>query len=100
MRQRLIAESDREVVSSFSSLQMAEWALSKVMQSNSTTVKAWLQSSSRVPLVLRDNVGKHVGYGVVRESGKLVQMSKVRIVLKCERYNGMPYYIFTSYLER
>jgi Bacterial CdiA-CT RNAse A domain len=38
------------------------------------------------------------GNGVVRATGKLVNMSKVQVILKLGTYNGMPYYVLTAYL--
>jgi hypothetical protein len=36
-------------------------------------------------------LGATAGNGVVRATGKLVNMSKVLVILKLETYNGMPY---------
>jgi hypothetical protein len=99
LRERLAREGDRKVVTSFASQDTAEWAISRVVQANTSQLKAWLQSSPNYPLVLTGNVGQNVGYGVVRATGKLVPMSKLRIILRCKQYNGMPFYILTSYLE-
>jgi hypothetical protein len=41
--------------------------------------------------------GKMIGYGVIRSSGELVEMKNVRVVLKYETYNGMPYYLLTAF---
>ncbi|QCP52377.1 hypothetical protein FAZ95_24675 [Trinickia violacea] len=99
LRARLIAEPDRKAVSTFLNLEMAERAISKVMQSNAMKIKAWSQSSPSYPLVLVQNVGENVGYGVIRKTGEFIPMNKVRVILKCQKYNGMDYYILTSYLE-
>ncbi|MCC8395495.1 hypothetical protein LJ656_23180 [Paraburkholderia sp. MMS20-SJTR3] len=40
-----------------------------------------------------------IAYGVTRSTGKLTRMNEVSVVLKCERYNGMPYYILTAYIN-
>ena len=44
-------------------------------------------------------VAGDIGYGVTRKTGKLTPLNKVFVVLKYGTYNGMPYYILTSYLE-
>ncbi|AOE91265.1 hypothetical protein LBM341_03011 [Ralstonia solanacearum] len=99
LRARLAAEPNRMIVSSFHSLQDAEWAISKAMRANVVSIKAWAQSASRGSrLALTDQVGRTIGHGVDRNSGKLVNLSKVKIVLKYETYNGMPYYVLTAYL--
>ncbi|MGF6916450.1 RNase A-like domain-containing protein [Paraburkholderia sp. 40] len=98
LRERLRLEPKRDVVSSFRDLPTAEWAISKVMESNTAKIRNWAQSNPRQVLILFDNVGKTAGYGVLRETGQLKDMSTVQVVLKYEEYNGMPYYILTSYL--
>jgi hypothetical protein len=37
--------------------------------------------------------------GVVRATNQLVRLSKVRIVLEMEQYNGKLYYILTAFPE-
>ncbi|MGF6444304.1 hypothetical protein QF002_005115 [Paraburkholderia youngii] len=86
------------MVSSFRDLAAAEWAISKVMESNTSKITNWAQSNPRRLLILYQDVGSKVGYGVVRATGELKDMSTVRVSIKFEEYNGMPYYILTSYL--
>jgi len=101
LRTRLAAEPGRMIVSSFHSLQAAEWAISKVMRANAPSVKVWASSSNRgSKLTLTDQVGRTVGHGVVRGGVGVINLSKVKIVLKHETYNGMPYYVLTAYLVR
>jgi hypothetical protein len=68
------------------------------MQSNKLKIKIWAESRPSRPLVLVQDVGEKIGYGVVRNTGELKEMSLVRVVVKCERYNGMPYFILASYI--
>jgi hypothetical protein len=98
LRERLRLEPKRDVVSTFRDLPAAEWAISRVMESNTLKIRNWAQSKSKRPLVLIQDVERKVGYGVIRASGKLKDMSTVRIVIKLQEHNGMPYYILTSYL--
>jgi hypothetical protein len=101
LRERLKLEPGIRIASSFSNVEMAEWSISYVMQRNASKVKAWVISGndgSRLDLI--EKVGRDVGYGVVRQTGEFQKLDRVFIVLKRERYNGMPYYILTSYLGR
>ncbi|WP_233800977.1 RNase A-like domain-containing protein [Paraburkholderia sp. HP33-1] len=98
LRERLRLEPKRRVVSSFRDLPAAEWAISRVMHTNASVIRNWARSNTRYPLELSQDVGQKVGYGVDRATGELRSMSTVRVVIKFEKYNGMPYYIFTSYL--
>jgi hypothetical protein len=97
---RLRNEPERQLVSSFTNLQMAEWAISKVMNKNSSKIKAWTQSSSKIPLILNENVGRSAGYGISREKGFVTNLKYVQVVLVRKEYNGMPFYIATSYLTK
>ncbi|ADG15365.1 conserved hypothetical protein [Paraburkholderia atlantica] len=100
LRERLRLESERRVVSSFRDLAAAEWAISRVMDSNTSRIRNWAQSNPRRDLVLYQDVGRKVGYGVIRATGEFKHMSTVQVVFRFEEYNGMPYYIFTSYLVK
>jgi hypothetical protein len=99
LRERLANETDRKVVSSFTNLETAERVISRVMQANASRIRNWSQSSVTYPLILKGSAGENAGYGIVRTTGKLVPLSNVQIVLRRKEYNGMPYYILTSFLE-
>jgi hypothetical protein len=97
LRKRLTMEPRIPRASSFSTLRIAESAVSKVMKTNAAKIRAWAQTSPASVLVLSGDVGKTVGYGVVRSTGQLVNMRKVMVVLRYKTYNGQPYFILTSY---
>ena len=40
-----------------------------------------------------------MGYGVVRATGSLAKMNKIRVVLKATQVNGKLYFILTSFPE-
>jgi hypothetical protein len=98
LRARLVAEPARDIVSTFTNLRMAEDCISRVMRLNATKIKVWAQTAPLGRLELVEDVGKVAGSGVVRISGKVVQLRKVLLVLKLQSYNGMPYYVLTAYL--
>ncbi|KXU87459.1 hypothetical protein CI15_15025 [Paraburkholderia monticola] len=78
---------------------IAERAISEVMQKNSTKISCWSKSArGGGKLVLVDDVAGEIGYGVVRETNHKISLNKIRMILKCESYNGMPYYVLTAYL--
>ena len=99
LRARLIAEPWIDAASSFTNLRTAENAISKIMRMNVSQIKLWASASPHTPLRIVQDVGSQPGYGVIRATGQLVKLSKVKIILKYETYNGKPYYILTSYLE-
>ncbi|PXW16839.1 RNase A-like domain-containing protein [Paraburkholderia caballeronis] len=98
LRERLRLEPTRRVVSSFTDIEQAEWAISETMRANTLRIKAWA-SSPTDNLVLNKDVGRKIGHAIIRESGRLVNSSRVVVVLKYETHNGMPYYILTAMLD-
>jgi hypothetical protein len=100
LRERLVAEPKRTVVSSFTNKEMAEWAISETMRANAARIRNWIASAGAYSrLDMTHDVGRRVGYGVARDTGELASMSKVKMILLYQTYNGMPYYVLTAYLE-
>jgi len=98
LRERLRLEPKKEIVSSFVNLEQAEWAISETMRANAWKIQAWTKAPTE-PLRLNKDVGRKVGYALIRKTDTLVDSSKVSVVLKYRRYNGMPYYILTAMLS-
>jgi hypothetical protein len=99
LRERLELEPHLTRVSSFTNLERAEYAISEVMRAHTTRIRTWAASSGGgLPLTLMLHVAGDVGYGIVRQTGKLTMMNDVVVVLKYQTYNGMPYYILTAYV--
>jgi hypothetical protein len=88
------------VASSFKNRRLAEEAVSKAIRANEVAIKQWAataKAGARQPFGAE--IGKVIGHGVVKRTGKLVPMTRVRIVLKMETYKGLPYYILTAFPE-
>ncbi|MGF6918175.1 RNase A-like domain-containing protein [Paraburkholderia sp. 40] len=99
LRERLEREPQKRVASSFHSLQVAELAISDVMNSNTLKIQSWVQSPrNRIPLTLVKKVSGDIGYGVTRKTNKLTKMNEVTVILKFQVYNNMPYYILTAHV--
>jgi len=98
LRARLVTQARIPAASTFSTLKIAEQVISKTLSLQSARIITWSQTARRgSKLVLVSNSGRTVGQGVIRSSGRLVNMNKIRIVLKYETYNNMPYYILTAF---
>lgn len=97
LRTRLAAELHIPVASTFANLRAAEENISKVLQLESAAIKAWAQGADHRPLKLVRELGSSVGTGVVRDTGRFVKLTKVRVVLRHQTYNGMPYYVLTAF---
>ncbi|MBB5500450.1 RNase A-like domain-containing protein [Paraburkholderia sp. MM5384-R2] len=100
LRERLRLEPEKKVVSSFVNLEEAEWAISETMRANALQIHAWTKAAPNRVLTLRKDVARKVGYALVRKTDRLVDSSKVEVVLKYGAYNGMPYYILTAMLDK
>jgi Bacterial CdiA-CT RNAse A domain len=97
LRARLAAQPFVQTASSFTNLQTAESAISKVLGMHANTIKSWATVANSPPLKLELNLGAIVGIGVVRTTNQLVNLRKVRVILKMQSYNGMPYYVLTAF---
>lgn len=85
------------MVSTFDDLATAERAISRALQVHKQRIFAWAKAAGRDNLVIDLDVGRAVGSGLRRTTGGLERLSKVKVVLRKESYNGMPHFILTSY---
>lgn len=100
LRERLWLEPDRKIVSSFAGLDLAESTIEEVMHANTLRIEDWANSPVRAkPLELVQQVSGEVGYGIGRETGESTRMGGVKIILKYQTHNDMPYYIVTAYVH-
>jgi hypothetical protein len=101
LQKRLKRKRTAEVMSTFSNLEIAEWAVSQVLKSNKYKILAYsktkfLRAGNRV--VLTTDVGKNVGWGITRAAPDSPRdMNKVCVVLEFTEYNFMPAFIVTAY---
>ncbi|WP_242502876.1 RNase A-like domain-containing protein [Serratia sp. 1D1416] len=86
-------------VSSFSNINLAEASISNALKVNKEWIKLWAAGQPRHNLVIAYDTGKVIGYTLFRGSDKLVNATKVKVVLKYETYNGKSYYILTAFPE-
>jgi hypothetical protein len=100
LRERLVVEPGRTMVSSFYNLRAAEQAISEVMRANAAKIKTWSHAPNNqgTKLTLIGTASGNVGYGVIRGMDTFVKTNKVKVILKHEAYNGMPFYVLTAYL--
>jgi len=90
-----------DVSSTFYSLEVAEWAVSRALQKNRLKILMY----SKAKFLLRHeryafgtSLEKAVGWGITRwEQSKALTMSKITITIKYSEYNHMPYYIVTAF---
>jgi len=98
LRARLAAQPKIPVASSFESLAQAERTVSAGLKANRIAITQWAQSAApNARRAFEWAAPGRIGYGVVRSSGNLASMSKVRIVLQKKALNGKLYYVLTAF---
>lgn len=85
---------------SFSSLDIAETAISKALHNNREWIKVWAASTPRHNLTITYDMGKPVGYVVQKGTDIAYKATKIRVALKYQTYNNKPYYIITSFPDK
>jgi hypothetical protein len=98
LQARLVAEKGIPAASSFESVSTAENVLSQAVRVNGGQIRAWAATApqgARYRFIY--DAGKDIGYGVVRATGKLQQMQKIRLVLVKTNITGKIYFILTSF---
>lgn len=102
LRRRIAETATRRnppnAISTFDDLATAERIVSRGLRANRAKIESWSRAARpgdrlRVDVVSRTPVGD----AVVRSTGDLVRLSKVRIIVKLETYDGMPYYVLTAH---
>ena len=102
LRQRLVQTATLRrpppAISSFADLAAAETRISQALRLNASRIAQWSANAGPGTRLAFDyDAGRVVGQGVVRATGQLQQMTRLRIVLKKETYNGMAHYILTAF---
>jgi hypothetical protein len=101
LRQRLVQEPHIPAATTFSKISVAEEAISRAMKLGGPQITNWAQKcalgAGSNKLRLEVTLGKVIGAGVVRSTGKLTPMTRIRIILKYETFNGQPYYVLTAF---
>ncbi|MDJ0644002.1 MAG: hypothetical protein QNJ15_14405 [Erythrobacter sp.] len=97
LRARLAQQSRIPAASTFRSLADAERIIGQALRANKSAITSWANTATRGQTKAFEFAARNAGQGVVRSSGQLVQMHKVRVVLKKEVMNGKLYYILTSF---
>jgi hypothetical protein len=98
LQARLIRQPRIPAASTFRTVEQAGVVVSKGIKANALAIKQWAQAArvgARLPLTY--DAGEVIGEGVVRATGQLTKMSKVRIVLEKVQDAKKIYFVLTSY---
>lgn len=98
LRARLAAQTRIPAASSFETLVQAEKAVSAGLRANRTAIAQWAGTAAPNGKRAFDWISSdRIGHGVIRATGQLAPMSKVRIVLQKKAIAGKLYYILTAF---
>lgn len=98
LRARLASQKTIPVASTFRTLEQAEHAVASGLRANRNAIVHWARSAAPgAKQSFEWASGSPIGQGVIRASGRLVQMSRVRIVLKKQAIQGKLYYVLTAF---
>lgn len=86
--------------SSFTSLEIAEKAISKAVKANRVKIRQWAKSNgadSENYLVFSYDFKSRVGIVVKYDATQAASATRIEVVMKKKQYNNKPYYIATVY---
>lgn len=96
---RLRNQPKLQAASTFNSIQDAERAINGVMRNRADDILNWAKSApANDVLRITAATADDVGVVLLRGASELVKGRQLIVILKKERYNGMPYYLLTAYL--
>jgi len=101
LQKRLKRKKNADVMSTFSSLEKAEWAVSKALKTHRYKVLGYsrlklLRKNNR--LTLKMSFMEDVGWGITRTAADTpVGMKNIVVVVEFTEFNHMPAYIVTAY---
>ena len=98
LQKRALKMPGAESISTFGNAEKAEWAVSQVLQRNKLKVIFMSKVKMRSSVyTLEADLGQIVGWGIrPRSPATVIEMTKVRVVIKYAEFNNMPMYILTA----
>lgn len=98
LRQRLKQQTWLQGSSTFYNARIAEETISRALKFNALYIKSWAKTATpNSSLRIDFFAGKDVGFGLRSASGNVIKSAKIRVILRCEQYNSMPYYVLTAF---
>lgn len=98
LRARLASQPAIPAASTFQTLAQAERAVASGLQANRAAIAQWAKTAAPGgKQAFEWAAASPIGQGVVRATGRLTQMSRVRIVLRKQAIQGKLYYVLTAF---
>jgi hypothetical protein len=102
--QKRLASNKVNQASTFYDLAIAEWAVSQALQQNKLKILMYSKAKfllKRPECKFDIKLATPVGWGITKQHpNDVVQLSKVRIIIKLTDFNHMPYFILTAFPVR
>lgn len=101
LQKRLKRVKSAPVMSTFETIEIAEWAVSQALKANRLRIlmfskTQFIRKNNR--LVLDFYAGQDIGWGIFRSAPNVpVAMRKVRVIIEFVEFNYMPKYILTAF---
>ncbi|MBF7143117.1 MULTISPECIES: RNase A-like domain-containing protein [Pseudomonas] len=101
LQKRLRKVRNAKAMTTFDSIELAEWAVSQTLKFNSSKIMMYskikfLRTRNRLTLV--HDLDTVIGWGILRSApDNPVKMTKVRIIIDFTEFNHMPAYIVTAF---
>ena len=98
LRARLASQAGIKAASTFRTLADAETFVARALRANEAAIRAWAKNPAAVrpPSVVLD-AGRVIGFGVVRSSSSVVQMTRLTVVLRKVQAADRVYFVLTAY---
>lgn len=101
LQKRLKKVRTADAMSTFTNIDVAEWAVSQVLKVNKHKIEIYSKTRlihKKQKLSFRLDLETNIGWGISRAAPDTpVYMQKVVVVIKLAEYNRMPAYIVTAY---
>lgn len=99
LAKRLATSSNMQAATTFTNIRIAEEVISSAIKHNKEWIKIWSGSSTRPmsPLVINYPAGRVIGYGLKHGEQSTTKLTKLRIIIRFEVFQGKPFYILTAY---
>ena len=101
LQKRLRKVRNAKAMTTFDSIEMAEWAVSQALKANKLKIIMYSKLKflrTRNRLILVSELNTEIGWGVLKTAQTIpVKMTKVRVVIEFAEFNYMPAYIVTAF---
>ena len=98
LRARLAVETRIRAATTFRNLSEAEEVVAAALRANKEAITAWSKTAAtNATQAITYDAGKSIGFGVVRSTNAVQEMTRVAVVIRKVETNGRLYFVLTAY---